>query len=185
MSIGLVHKLKHWVSGDPYEEDLYGAEEDTYSYNNNSHHEETEAMSDYETSERSAEQNRFSARNAAPARGVNSRFGKSNLRVLETPAAIQASQVVVVEPKSFEDTLIMVEHLRCRRTVVLNLHLLDMTQSQRVVDFLSGATHAIDGHQQRVGDGVFVFTPSNIGISTELEKAAAMADPYWNTQGFN
>jgi cell division inhibitor SepF len=40
--------------------------------------------------------------------------------------------------------------------------------------------HAIDGHQQRIGDGVFLFTPSNVSISTELDKAAAMSSgAYW------
>ena len=47
------------------------------------------------------------------------------------------------------------------------------------VDFLSGATHAIDGHQQRIGDGVFLFTPANVAISQESEKKA-LRDSFWS-----
>ena len=60
------------------------------------------------------------------------------------------------------------------------MHLLDAEQSQRLVDFLSGATHAIDGHQQKVGEGVFIFTPCNVAISSETEKARVMRDTFWN-----
>jgi cell division inhibitor SepF len=90
--------------------------------------------------------------------------------------------VVVIEPRAFEEVLEIIDHLRDRKSVILNLHLLDTHQSQRVVDFLSGATHAIDGHQQRIGDGVFIFTPNNVMISSEVQKTGlALNDAFWNT----
>jgi cell division inhibitor SepF len=48
------------------------------------------------------------------------------------------------------------------------------------VDFLSGATHAIDGHQQRIGDGVFIFTPHNVVVTSEAEKGLGLTDAFWN-----
>ena len=80
---------------------------------------------------------------------------------------LQMQQVMVIEPRAFEEALEIIEHLRQKKSVLLNLHLLDTSQSQRVVDFLSGATHAIEGNQQRIGDGVFMFTPSNVMITSE------------------
>ena len=67
-------------------------------------------------------------------------------------------------------------------TVVLNLELLDHEQSQRVVDFLAGATYALSGHQQKIGEGVFIFTPNNVNITAEQEKkaAASITDAFWN-----
>lgn len=105
---------------------------------------------------------------------------KENQNVLEHPTLTAQSEVVVIEPRSFEEALDIVEQLRCRRSVVLNLHYLDAEQSQRVVDFLSGATHALDGHQQRVGQGVFVFAPSNFILNTESQEARALKDAFWN-----
>jgi cell division inhibitor SepF len=90
------------------------------------------------------------------------------------------AHVMVIEPKAFEEALDIVEHLRARKSVILNLHLLDTSQSQRVVDFLSGATHAIDGHQQRIGDGVFIFTPSNVDITTDKVLSTGFStEGYW------
>jgi len=104
---------------------------------------------------------------------------KNNLKVLSHPSS-GSYEVMVTEPRSFEESLDIVNNLREKKTVILNLHLLDAEQSQRIVDFLSGATHAIDGHQQRIGEGVFIFTPNNVAISSETEKARVIRDAFWN-----
>lgn len=109
----------------------------------------------------------------------NSIRRKSNLKVLQHPNA-GTYEVMVIEPRSFEESLEIVNNLREKKSVILNLHLLDAEQSQRIVDFLSGATHAVDGNQQRVGEGVFIFTPNNVAISAETEKARVIRDAFWN-----
>jgi FtsZ-interacting cell division protein YlmF len=101
-------------------------------------------------------------------------------KVLEHPSAQASSEVLVIEPRAFEESLEIVEHLRTRKSVLLNLHNLDNEGSQRVVDFLSGACHAIDGHQQRIGDGVFLFAPSTVVISSESGSSKAIKDAFWN-----
>jgi cell division inhibitor SepF len=109
----------------------------------------------------------------------NNKKRKSNLKVVSHPKA-NAYEVMVIEPKTFEESLEIVNNLINRKSLILNLHLLDAEQSQRVVDFISGATHAVNGHQQRIGDGVFIFTPCNVCISTETEKARVLRDAFWN-----
>ncbi len=104
---------------------------------------------------------------------------KNNLKVLSHPSSA-SHELMVIEPRSFEEALEVVNSLRNRKSMILNLHLLDPDQSQRVVDFVSGATHAIDGHQQKVGDGVFVFTPTSVNISVETEKTRVIRDAFWN-----
>lgn len=104
---------------------------------------------------------------------------KSNLKVLTHPTA-NCYEVMVIEPRSFDESLEIVNNLREKKAIILNLHLLDAEQSQRLVDFLSGATHAIDGNQQKIGDGVFIFTPCNVSISSETEKARVMRDSFWS-----
>ena len=32
--------------------------------------------------------------------------------------------------------------------------------------FVSGACHALDGHQEKIGESIFLFTPSNVVINT-------------------
>ncbi len=104
---------------------------------------------------------------------------KSGLKVISHPKT-GPYEVVVNEPKTFEESLDVVNNLRDGRSIVLNLHLLDAEQSQRVVDFVSGATHAVDGHQQRIGEGVFIFTPRNVSIAAETEKARITKEGFWN-----
>ena len=52
-----------------------------------------------------------------------------------------------------------------------------------VVDFLSGATSALEGHQQKIGSGVFLFTPNSMHIATQggVDQPLSLADAYWNT----
>jgi cell division inhibitor SepF len=158
----MVNKLKHWVTGDPFDEEYYPMDEA------------------YET-----EPDAYSRTAESDMDPLGSKKAKRKLKVLEHPSS-QSTQVVVVEPRAFEDALEMIDHLRVKKSVILNLHLLDTAQSQRVVDFLSGATHALDGHQQRIGDGVFIFTPSNVVIRSEVERStgmptgAGLSDAFWN-----
>ena len=114
-------------------------------------------------------------------KGLGPQFkeNKENIKVIEHPRITPQSEVIVIEPRSFDEALEIVEELRCRRSVVLNLQYLDTEQSQRVVDFLSGATHALEGHQQRVGQGVFIFAPSNFTLNTESQEARALKDAFW------
>ena len=94
---------------------------------------------------------------------------KSNeMKIVNHPSIGKGYEVKVIEPRSFEDAATIVQHLRNRKTIVLNLHLLDKEQSQRTIDFVCGAAHALDGKPQKVGDLVFVFTPSNVTLSVDV-----------------
>ena len=89
-------------------------------------------------------------------------------------------EVVVSEPRSYEESVSIVRQLKDRKTVILNLHLLDKEQAMRIVDFLCGATHALNGNQQKIGDSVFIFTPSNVSLSSESQKSKFIRDALWN-----
>ena len=91
----------------------------------------------------------------------------NDIKVVSHPG-FKGMEVKVVEPRSFEDAATIVQYLRDRKTIVLNLHLLDKEQSQRTIDFVCGAAHALDGKPQKVGDLVFVFTPSNVTLSVDV-----------------
>ncbi len=104
-----------------------------------------------------------------PAYSYQPSIDKSNeMKVVNHPSIGKGYEVKVIEPRSFEDAATIVQHLRNRKTIVLNLHLLDKEQSQRTIDFVCGAAHALDGKPQKVGDLVFVFTPSNVTLSVDV-----------------
>ena len=77
------------------------------------------------------------------------------------------SEVVVCEPHSFEEMPQVIQSLRDRRSVVLNLNMMDPDEAQRAVDFVAGGTYAIDGHQERIGDSIFLFTPNCVQVTNQ------------------
>jgi cell division inhibitor SepF len=76
------------------------------------------------------------------------------------------SEVVVIEPHSFEEMPQVILALRDRKSVVLNLNIMNPEEAQRAVDFIAGGTYAMDGHQERVGESIFLFTPSSVKVSS-------------------
>jgi cell division inhibitor SepF len=87
-------------------------------------------------------------------------------------AAVPTSRwrMAVLEPHSFEDVQEICDHLKQRRPVIVSVEALDKDLSRRIIDFVSGTTYAIDGQVQRVGDGIFVFAPSNVLIEAALKR---------------
>uniref|UniRef100_A0A832H0R2 Cell division protein SepF n=1 Tax=Oscillatoriales cyanobacterium SpSt-402 TaxID=2282168 RepID=A0A832H0R2_9CYAN len=75
------------------------------------------------------------------------------------------SEVVVLQPRSFEEIPHAVKLLRERKSVILNMMLMDPDQAQRSVDFVAGGVFAIDGHQERLGENIFLFTPNVVQIT--------------------
>jgi cell division inhibitor SepF len=102
-----------------------------------------------------------------------------DLKVVSHPN-YKGYEVIVSEPRTYDDSTSIVKHLKDRKTVVLNLHLLDKDQALRIVDFLCGATYALGGSQQKIGDSVFIFTPVNVALSAESQKSKFLRDALWN-----
>ncbi len=73
-------------------------------------------------------------------------------------------KVVVYQPLSFDDTQDIIDNLKNRKPIVVNLDALDADLAQRVLDFISGAVYSLDGTIQKVSRGIFVLAPSNVDI---------------------
>lgn len=117
----------------------------------------------------------------APSYGsYQTRSERNDLKVVAHPS-YKGYEVMVVEPRSFGEAGQIVQNLKEKKTIVLNLHLLDKDQSQRTIDFVCGAAHALNGKPQKVGDMVFVFTPSNVTLSVDsAANQNKFRDSLWN-----
>ena len=125
-------------------------------------------MDEYPVSDNLALEPMYSSKTTQPASNIVSHPG------------FKGYEVVVSEPRSYEESVSIVRQLKDKKTVILNLHLLDKEQAMRIVDFLCGATHALNGNQQKIGDSVFIFTPSNVALSAEAQKSKFIRDALWN-----
>jgi cell division inhibitor SepF len=75
------------------------------------------------------------------------------------------AEVMLMEPRSFDEMPRAIQALRERKTVILNLTMMEPDQAQRAVDFVAGGTYAIDGQQERVGESIFLFAPSCVTVT--------------------
>ena len=79
-------------------------------------------------------------------------------------------RVCVVEPRSFDEVQDITDNLKNGKPVIVNLEHTDSDVARRIVDFVSGATYALNGSLQKVGGGIFLFVPSNVNIDYEAEE---------------
>lgn len=77
-------------------------------------------------------------------------------------------QVVLVKPERFENASEIADHLREKRTVVLNLEQTNKEVSRRILDFLSGAAYAQEGKVKKVALSTYIITPYNVDILGDL-----------------
>ena len=73
-------------------------------------------------------------------------------------------KVVVYQALTYDDTQAIVDNLKNRKPIIVNLDSLEQDLAQRVLDFMSGAVYAVDGTIQKVSRSIFVLVPSNIDI---------------------
>jgi len=77
-------------------------------------------------------------------------------------------QVVLVKPDRFENAAEVADHLREKRTVVLNLESTNRDIARRLLDFLSGVAYANEGKIKKVANSTFIITPYNVDILGDL-----------------
>ena len=88
-------------------------------------------------------------------------------KVVDIRAATQL-QVVLVKPDKFDDASAIADHLREKRTVVLNLESTNKEIARRLLDFLSGVAYANEGKIKKVAISTYIITPYNVDILGDL-----------------
>lgn len=80
-------------------------------------------------------------------------------------------KMVVIEPKSLDECRKLVDNLRARKPVIINLERVETDLARKMFDFLGGATYALSGNVQRVTQNIFIFAPNNVNINAKLDRA--------------
>lgn len=103
---------------------------------------------------------------AAPVETARSSAAKKSKIV--SIAATTQMKVVVVSIERFDEAKEVVDHLRNKKPVVVNLEKLDKDISRRVIDIISGASYALQGSTQKVAKGIFLVAPYNVDIMADV-----------------
>ena len=77
--------------------------------------------------------------------------------------------IMVIEPKAFDECPQLVDSLKNRMPVIINLENIENDTARKIFDFLSGATYALNGNVQKIAQNIFVFLPENVDVQTSAE----------------
>ena len=157
--MSLISRLKAVIAGDDYLDDDF----DEIDYSSD---DEFNSMHYQKQNNR----NLSALSNSNPFEFMNNKSSK----VVGMPGiSSSSSEVNLMEPRNFDEMPQAIQALRERKTVILNLTMMDPDQAQRAVDFVAGGTYAIDGHQERIGESIFLFAPSCVSVTSSFQEEAS------------
>lgn len=96
-----------------------------------------------------------------------SRYDDRRNKVVNIHATTQL-KVVLVKPERFESASEIADHLKEKRTVVINLEDTNRDIARRLVDFLSGVAYAGEGKIKKVAANTYIITPYSVDIQGDL-----------------
>lgn len=79
-------------------------------------------------------------------------------------------RMVISQPTSFEQAEEICDYLKNKKSVIVNLEYVNKDIARRIVDVMSGAVQALDGHIQKVSNSIFLIAPTYYEISTEMAR---------------
>ena len=94
---------------------------------------------------------------------------RGNSKVVSMPQT-QSIKMVISQPTSFEQSESICDLLKEKKSVIVNLEYVNKDIARRIVDVVSGAVHALDGHIQKVSNSIFLIAPYNYEITNEMAR---------------
>ena len=88
--------------------------------------------------------------------------------MLDEPRVSQSTtktmRMVVLNCININDATQAVNNLKISRPVIVTLKDTTKEESQRIVDFISGAVYALEGELEEISNDTFVFVPKNVVV---------------------
>ena len=150
--MGVFDKFKDMIGVDEYEEEYYDDPEGGDGY-------DSSYYDGYESEEEDYPEDTSDRRSASVIPLKKKRSGS-------IPGAFR---LVIIEPQGFDECARLVDGLKNRKPIIVNLEKLDVDTAKKIFDFLGGATYALNGNVQKIANSIFVFAPENVDIDAESE----------------
>lgn len=96
-------------------------------------------------------------------------FGRRNSRVVPMPQ-VQQVKMVISQPTNFEQAATICDLLKQKKSVIVNLEYVNKDVARRIIDVVSGAVHALDGHMQKISNSIVLIAPFNYDIENEMAR---------------
>ncbi|GAB6181585.1 cell division protein SepF [Desulfotomaculum defluvii] len=96
----------------------------------------------------------------APIQSLN----KSARTELTAITASPNSKIISTQPRTFTDVQVVADHLKNGQPVIVNLSQVHPEEAQRILDYASGVSSALNGSAKKVNGEIFLFVPSGVDI---------------------
>lgn len=96
-------------------------------------------------------------------------WNRRGSKVVNMPQTEQI-KMVISQPTTFEQSEGICDLLKQKKSVIVNLEYVNKDIARRIVDVISGAVHALDGHIQKVSNSIFLIAPYNYDITNDMAR---------------
>ena len=90
-------------------------------------------------------------------------------KVVNMPQTQQV-KMVISQPTNFEQAANICDLLKQKKSVIVNLEYVNKDVARRIIDVVSGAVHALDGHMQKISNSIVLIAPFNYDIENEMAR---------------
>ena len=94
-------------------------------------------------------------------------FGRKSGKVV---SMAQQVRMVIMQPTSFEQSEEICDLLKEKKSIIINLEYVNKDIARRIIDVVSGAAHALDGHMQKISSSIFLVAPYNYDITSDTKE---------------
>ena len=136
---------------------------------------EREKVTQSQQEDNEVEPTTFESRRNAKASSMNSGINSNNVVSIHSQKNMR---VVLNEPRSYDEAQEIADHLRSRRSVIVNLQRVRGDLALRIVDFLSGTVYALNGSISKLGPNIFLCTPESVEIQGAITEMLAEEHDY-------
>lgn len=133
--------------------DAVGLEEEEFEYEDDALMDEEENF--YENELEEQEESRASRRKQP--------------KVVGLPTSSSKMRMLVFQPSSYEEAECIIDNLKARKPVIMNLDELEIELGQRILDFVGGAVYSLNGDIKKVARSIFVVAPSNVDVAQNID----------------
>ena len=88
----------------------------------------------------------------------------------------EGDSVKVIRAQTFNEAQIVAEFLKEGKTIVVNLEGIEIGKAQRIIDFIGGASFAVDGSLKAISNNIFIVAPGNIEVTGDLRDELVSED---------
>lgn len=113
---------------------------------------------------------------SSTAASIRENNNKDNVRAMRQT---ENMKVVVIQPRSLDDSQQIANCLKEKRPVVINFEGVDDQLYRRILDFVSGTTYALDGTVNSISTRVWLFSPKNVNVSVSKQDNKTFTDMPW------